>query len=363
GQWRRPPGNRDLSAGHPRLLFASEDIEHGQQGTAVIATGDVGNLSASTEQVEVLNLRDKVWAGSLMLASWPTFEGDGSSSDMLWHVEQAWSATLIRGTAPSGGILAGNTGTVSSVVPLNGHYGLSTAAVTVPSNFPNVAANARIMAALAYDITGSRWEALPLGTSSTPPPAAANQSAIYTGAKFYLAGAEDTTAPGYFTLGEPNRNAFNLGFSQEAGAAAAMGITRSDFSFTFTQAGVYELSLMFQLSWMREQGVAAVAVGEFMQLALFVNGSPASPFVDSSLMNEATLAKYNGDIGFTVVIGSTAYDVYSFNQKRTNSVLWKVASPPKQIQLPVTYSEPSGAPGYNGLRLDVVSFKITKISE
>jgi hypothetical protein len=248
GLWRTPPANRDLGAGHPRLLIAAEDIEHGAQGTAVIATGDVGNLSASTVAVEVLNLRDKVWAGSLLMASWPMFDGDGSSSDMLWHVEQAWSATLIRGTAPSGGILAGNTGTVSSVVPLNGHYGLTTASVTVPSNFPNVAANARIMAALAYDITGSRWEALPLGTSSTTPSGDLLINLFHTPDYYFVtgpdAGTKITSQGGIFMSSSTNYAVQDINWKNQLGPDIGIAILPNvgGHNLTFTVAGTYQFT-------------------------------------------------------------------------------------------------------------------------
>lgn len=157
GQWRRPPGNRDLSAGHPRLLFASEDIEHGQQGTCTIATGPMASLSAGTEEVEVWNMRQKIWSGALLMASWPTWDGEDETGTEMWTCFHAWSATRIRGQATAD-IQPGATGTLNTLVPMDGTYGPATASVFLPTEHVVVKSGLPVWAELVFSGTTSRWE-------------------------------------------------------------------------------------------------------------------------------------------------------------------------------------------------------------
>jgi hypothetical protein len=159
GGWRQQGGNREMGAGHPRLLIAAEDIEHGQQGTAKIATGPLGSLTAGTEEFEIWNMRQKIWNGSLLLACWPTWDGEDETGIELWHCFHSWSATRIRGVATAD-IQPGATGTINTLVAMDGTYAPATgnASVFLPTTHVVVKSGLACWAELVFNGTASRWE-------------------------------------------------------------------------------------------------------------------------------------------------------------------------------------------------------------
>lgn len=142
----------------PYLCLASEDIEHNTIGTVARATGTDfdSNLVATDEEIEVYNAGDKVWNGARVTIEPWTLQGAESSRFVIRH---AWSATRIRGTTAAT-IAAGLSGTINSVVPLNGHFSPTTATVYLPTVNHAIGNNLMVWAEIVYrdaDAT-SRWE-------------------------------------------------------------------------------------------------------------------------------------------------------------------------------------------------------------
>lgn len=150
---------------HQVLLVATQDIEHNAIGTCKIATGAPTTLAVDSADTarQVLNLRQKIWSGSLLLATWASWKSTVDSN--VWMVTHAWSATIARGTA-SATIATGETKTLNAVV-----YADGTGPTTVQAYNPGgeVANGASVIANLVYNATTgiSRWEIVtPAATGS-----------------------------------------------------------------------------------------------------------------------------------------------------------------------------------------------------
>lgn len=127
------------------LVTADADIEHAATGTCSVATvGDDTNF-------EVYNGRDKLWSGAEALIGWNKTKG-------RWQVVQAWSATRIRGTVQTSNITAGSTGTLGSLVPINGHFAPTTATVILPTQYRPANVGMKAWAELVWTGTESQWQ-------------------------------------------------------------------------------------------------------------------------------------------------------------------------------------------------------------
>lgn len=125
------------------LVTADADIEHAATGTCSVV-GD-------TIDYQVYNGRDKLWQGAEALIGWNKTSG-------RWQVVQAWSATRIRGTVQAQ-INPGLTGTLTSVLALNGHYPLTTATnVLMPTGFVQAKINMKAWAELVWTGAASQWQ-------------------------------------------------------------------------------------------------------------------------------------------------------------------------------------------------------------
>ena len=143
-----------------RFVEATADIEHNDFGTADILKAsdfDSSKTADSTTQFSVYNPGPKVWQGSTLLIM-PLQMGDTAHNK--YGIVQAWSATRIRATAPAGGITAGGSGTLSSIVPLHGNFIHATTTAHLLTSSVDVGASEEVWAELVYlSSTGaSRWE-------------------------------------------------------------------------------------------------------------------------------------------------------------------------------------------------------------
>lgn len=150
----------DPGATHQVLLVAEEDIEHGEIGDAKLAQGSGGTFSvySASEVYRVVNLRQKIWSGSLLVAQWASWRTTAANVESLWLCNHAWSATRIRGTAQTQ-IAPGETKTLTSLVPMDGHHAPVSAQVYLPTAHVTVKLGKVVWAELVYRATGgSRWE-------------------------------------------------------------------------------------------------------------------------------------------------------------------------------------------------------------
>lgn len=128
------------------LVTADADIEHAATGTCSIAIVD------DETDYEVYNPRDKIWTGAECAIIWNTTKS-------RWQVVQAWSATRIRGTVSGSTITAGGTGTLASVVPLNGHFTPTTvSSVRMPTTNQTAATGLKAWAELVWTGSASEWQ-------------------------------------------------------------------------------------------------------------------------------------------------------------------------------------------------------------
>jgi hypothetical protein len=91
----------------------------------------------------------------------------GSLPKSGWVVVESNSATRIRATTPGGGVTAGNSGTFTGVVPLDGVYDPTSASIYLPTGATDLDAGDRVCADWNY--LTERWEAQPdrTGTGQT----------------------------------------------------------------------------------------------------------------------------------------------------------------------------------------------------
>lgn len=146
----------------PYAVIAAEDIEHGAFGGAhwSSASGwDSAWVADTAREVEVYNPGPKVWSGAQLIvgpaALGGTDQGDGQKLVIL----RAWSATRIRGLA-TGQISPGATGSIGTLVTIDGHYAPAggTAPVYLPTAHVIVKSGKVAWAELRYRPEGSRWE-------------------------------------------------------------------------------------------------------------------------------------------------------------------------------------------------------------
>lgn len=145
----------------PYAAIAAEDIEHGSFGTISLASAggwDSAWGSLASRDAEVYNLGPKVWSGANLLVGPAAIAGTDQGDGHKLVILQAWSATRLRGVSTNP-ISAGGTGVVDTLTEINGHYGLTTASVYLPTVFVEVEAERVIWAELRYRPEGSRWEA------------------------------------------------------------------------------------------------------------------------------------------------------------------------------------------------------------
>lgn len=152
--------NSNAGGTHQVLLIAQADIEHGAVGNCKIATGTAATAftaHAADAARSVYNLREKIWSGSKLLAAWTSWRQEGSTLETVWVATHAWSATRIRGVAAAE-IAPGTTGTISSVVPLNGHFAPTTLVASLSTAHVTVKAGMVCWAQLAFNGSSSYWD-------------------------------------------------------------------------------------------------------------------------------------------------------------------------------------------------------------
>lgn len=153
------------------VAFASEDIEHAKSGEVVLAEIDTeSKITEITEPTDdqkrtAWNYGSKIWKGSMVLiqaVGVAPVDSDALEQARQFMAVHAFSATRIRAKTTEA-INHGESGTVSGIVPLNGHYApeSATAEVHLKTEFVNVKAERVVWAELVYDATTelSRWEA------------------------------------------------------------------------------------------------------------------------------------------------------------------------------------------------------------
>lgn len=125
------------------LVTADADIEHNATGTCSVV-GD-------TTDYQVFNGREKLWQGAEALIGW-------NKTSARWQVVQAFSATRIRGTVQTSNITPGNTGTLGSLVPINGHFAPTTLSALLPTQHRPANVGMRAWAELVWTGTVSQWQ-------------------------------------------------------------------------------------------------------------------------------------------------------------------------------------------------------------
>lgn len=138
------PGGAGSRGRDPLLCSVSEDIEHNKAGKVHFLTGTSWfqmDDDTDRDELDVVNLLfPKLWKGSRVVIE-PIYVH--AVEDRQLVITQAYSATRIRGTAPTSGIATGATGTITSVIAIDGHFEPETAAVYLPTS--NVAIGASLV--------------------------------------------------------------------------------------------------------------------------------------------------------------------------------------------------------------------------
>lgn len=120
---------------------------------------DSGFDTTAPPEIDAWNICDApIWTGARCVLAWCVLP-HGSLPKSGWVVVESNSATRIRATTPGGGVTAGNSGTFTGVVPLDGVYDPTTASIYLPTGATALDAGDRVCADWNY-LTG-RWEAEP----------------------------------------------------------------------------------------------------------------------------------------------------------------------------------------------------------
>lgn len=163
---RKRTGSTDVNSWRPPIsqfvwAIADEDIEHDTKGDVNRGEGASyeATLTAGEAITDVYNPLPKIWDGSRLLMFYAALATAGDGEAARWVVANAWSATRIRGVA-SAAISPGATGTIDTVVTMDGHYGQTTAQVYLPTTYVSIDSGLAVWAELRYvdAATGSRWE-------------------------------------------------------------------------------------------------------------------------------------------------------------------------------------------------------------
>lgn len=138
--------------------LAQADIEHNTIGNCKAAEGTDydSNVSAYGDTLQVYNPGPKVWNGSrIAIEHWAL----AGAIETRYVIRHAWSATRIRGQAAAT-INPGLTGSINTVIPLNGYFNTATATVYLPTENVVITSGVPVWAELVFQtVTGtSRWE-------------------------------------------------------------------------------------------------------------------------------------------------------------------------------------------------------------
>lgn len=359
----------------PTFAIASEDIEHGSFGDCKLAGANSfdSTLTAIDDRdLVIYNPGDKIWAGSPILYTHGGLAEADYASNVRFVALDAWSATLIRGTATAG-IAAGSSGTLSDVVPLNGHYPLATAPVTVPTGFPAVTAGAKIWAALAFVGGVSRWEAIPTGTGSSTPGAAGNATRAFLKPRYfhYVSGTEDTVDPGLL-IDVSDRVKYYVGFDTQGGATIS-GLTHNAGTpnWVLSESGIYlcEGQLFVTPCRINTAAPQPDPVEQYQARLMLESGGDnwASSYTNSlKPLVIAPLSTHWDEDGFQTIPASLGVTVDFFSDARhCYSGTWLINqqfTPPttRTFKLFIERSATGDAADY-GFRVDLLTFTMTKI--
>lgn len=141
--------------------IADEDIEHNSFGTVKRAKGsgfDATSIDPGDDEFEAYNPGAKIWDGTRVFLQFGSL-AENSSTDSKYMIMKAWSATRIRGKS-DGAISPGSTGSLDSVVGIDGEFPPSTVSgVYLPTDHVTVTDNMSTWAEIRYQASGtSRWE-------------------------------------------------------------------------------------------------------------------------------------------------------------------------------------------------------------
>lgn len=218
----------------PMLMVATEDIEHGTVGLCKPSKGvSVANPGNSYDSVEVRNLGPKIWSGSLLPASWRTYEVGAEAGRMVTF--GGWSATRISGTASST-ITAGSSGSLGNIVALNGYYPYGAAIGHLPTGYSDIEPGRGVSADLVFNsISGqSQW----IITAADRNPSTGGGGST----QWYTIDFRSTVSPTPDTSVAPSENkVVDFTNSIESGSVSGLSFDGADL-FTLTQAGDYLLA-------------------------------------------------------------------------------------------------------------------------
>lgn len=143
------------------LGYATADINPRSSGTVVLAEEIVGDFleSAQGETFQVYNPNLTIWQDSLVLLQWVGRKRSVVvQSDLRWLITWTNSARRIRGVATEA-IDPGDSGTIGTLIPIDGVFGGSEIEAYLPTEYVAVDANKVVWCELTFgEVVGYRWE-------------------------------------------------------------------------------------------------------------------------------------------------------------------------------------------------------------
>jgi len=115
-----------LRTQQPTLVKAYGDCPRNQIGTfKLVGESWIAPVEITGVTLPALNLGQRIWDGAYCLIQRASLADASKTSDAtadsLWVVQQAWSATRIRGVATTA-IAPQEIKTINAIVTLDGHY-------------------------------------------------------------------------------------------------------------------------------------------------------------------------------------------------------------------------------------------------